>query len=84
VINPAGGCLAVLKRTRIGRIVRAWRLKRLQCAELGRWESRGRPVPPPHLVKQVVLQNYAANYGIRTFVETGTYFGEMVGAMKIR
>lgn len=46
------------------------------------WESRGRPPPSPHLVKQETLRDYARRYGIRLLVETGTYYGDMVDAMK--
>lgn len=50
--------------------------------ELGAWERSGKPVPPPHLVKQRVVKEYARRYSIRTLVETGTYTGAMVFATK--
>lgn len=53
-----------------------------QKQELIDWEKKGRPVPPPHIEKQEVLKRYAKQYGLRTFVETGTYRGDMVEAMK--
>ena len=40
------------------------------------------PVPPPHVVKQRVLREYAERYELKVFVETGTYRGDMVQAMK--
>ena len=46
------------------------------------WEAAGRPMPPPHVVKQAALRHYAEKYGLRIFVETGTYYGDMVEAMK--
>lgn len=46
------------------------------------WERRGRPVPPPHAVKQQVLRGYAERYRLKIFVETGTFRGDMVEAMK--
>ncbi len=55
-----------------------WKQKR----ELIKWGKKGRPVPPPHIEKQEVLKRYAKQYGLRTFVETGTYRGDMVEAMK--
>jgi hypothetical protein len=73
---------AVLRRTPLRPIVHGWRLKRRQSAELKDWERRSRPAPPPHVVKQRVLNRYAADYGLRTLVETGTYVGDMVDAMK--
>jgi hypothetical protein len=53
-----------------------------QKQELIKWGKKGRPVPPPHIEKQEVLKRYAKQYGLRTFVETGTYRGDMVEAMK--
>jgi hypothetical protein len=72
---------AVLRRTPLRLMIQGWRAKRRQSAELREWESRGRPVPPPHVLKQRVLKSYAARYRTRTLVETGTYFGDMVEAM---
>ena len=45
------------------------------------WKMQGKPVPPPHLVKQSVVQKYAKKFRIRVFIETGTYHGAIVGAM---
>lgn len=59
----------------------SWRMHK-QKAEVRQWEVRGRPCPPPHLVKQGVLKAYAQEYDLRIFVETGTYLGDMVEAMK--
>jgi len=35
----------------------------------------------PHIRKQRILKHYASKYHIRTFVETGTYLGDMVSAL---
>lgn len=56
--------------------------KRRQQKELVAWERIGKPVPPPHIVKQKALRDYSKTYGLRILVETGTYFGDMVDAMK--
>jgi len=50
--------------------------------EIAEWKAKGRPVPPPHIIKQQTLIEYAKKYGLRVFVETGTYYGEMVDVMK--
>jgi hypothetical protein len=55
---------------------------RKQKAQLFAWEKEGRPVPPPHIVKQRLLREYAKKYGLRVLLETGTFYGEMVEAMK--
>ena len=52
--------------------------------ELRTWQTRGRPVPPPHSHKEAIVADYARRFGIRTFVETGTYLGEMVEAQRRR
>jgi hypothetical protein len=46
------------------------------------WENGNRPVPPPHIVKQITIKEYQQRYGITTLVETGTLLGDMVEAQK--
>lgn len=48
------------------------------------WILRGRPARSPHLLKQNVVREYGEKFGLKTLVETGTYYGEMVAAMKNR
>ena len=48
------------------------------------WILRGRPQRSPHLLKQRVVRAYGEKYGLKTLVETGTYYGEMVAAMQSR
>jgi hypothetical protein len=48
------------------------------------WKLRGEPIRSPHLVKQRTVGEYAQRFGLRVLVETGTYYGEMVAAMKSR
>ena len=56
---------------------------RLRCVRVNRqWLRKGKPVPAPHPVKQRIVKEYAARYGSRTFVETGTYKGDMVYAVR--
>ena len=43
---------------------------------------RGRPERSPHLLKQKVVREYGEKFRLKTLVETGTYYGEMVAAMK--
>lgn len=66
-----------LRRTPVYDVVQAWRQARLYRS----WLRAGRPVPPPHRVKQRVIREFAARTGIQTLVETGTYRGDMVQAM---
>ena len=46
------------------------------------WKLRPHPVRSPHLLKQRTVLEYAKKFGLRVFVETGTYYGEMVAAVK--
>ncbi len=46
------------------------------------WEEAGRPVPPPHAVKQKTIKAYQEMSGYPVLVETGTYKGDMVFAMR--
>ncbi len=48
------------------------------------WVLRGRPSRSPHLLKQKVVREYGEKFELRTLVETGTYYGEMVAAMRGR
>ncbi|MFC1488225.1 hypothetical protein ACFL6B_00090 [Thermodesulfobacteriota bacterium] len=43
-----------------------------------RWLKLGKPIPPPHTVKQMIVKEYAKKFKTRIFVETGTYLGDMV------
>lgn len=48
--------------------------------QLREWENAGKPVPPPHIVKQQVIIEFQKKYQCETLVETGTYLGEMIDA----
>jgi hypothetical protein len=47
-----------------------------------RWLRLGKPLPPPHEVKQMTVIGYAKRCGTRVFIETGTYLGDMVRAVR--
>jgi hypothetical protein len=46
------------------------------------WMLRGKPVRSPHLLKQMTVAEYGRRYNLRCLVETGTYYGEMVAALR--
>jgi hypothetical protein len=46
------------------------------------WKLRGEPARTPHLVKQRTVREHGSRHGLRVLVETGTYYGEMVAAMR--
>ena len=47
-----------------------------------RWRSEGCPLPPPNAVKQGTIIRFAKEAGIRVFVETGTYEGRTLRAVR--
>ena len=46
------------------------------------WYNQGRPAPPPHIIKEQTIKEYATNHNTRVLIETGTYRGDMVYALK--
>ena len=46
------------------------------------WEKQGRPSPPPHIIKEELIKNFAQDFNTPILIETGTYLGDMVHAMK--
>ena len=75
---------AWLRQTSLYHPVRNWLRTLKHGRELRRWERRGRPVPPPHIVKQRTIRSLADRFGLKILVETGTYYGDMIEAMQRR
>jgi len=50
--------------------------------QLAEWEKNGRPSPPPHIVKQMVIEEYRKKFQTSILIETGTYLGDMVEAQR--
>jgi len=46
------------------------------------WIRGGRIVPPPHVAKEFAIRKIARKFGLKTLIETGTFLGEMVEAVK--
>jgi hypothetical protein len=65
-------------------VVNNIRKRGLASKQMDDWQKRGCPVPPPHIVKQNIVQEYQQKYGYKVFVETGTNMGDMVEAQKSR
>jgi hypothetical protein len=47
-----------------------------------RWVREGRPIPPPHVIKRKRIEEAARRFGIATMVETGTYKGDLIYALR--
>jgi hypothetical protein len=48
------------------------------------WLAAGRPVPAPSVVKHAILREYADRARLDTLVETGTYLGGTIAALRHR
>lgn len=70
----------LLKSMRLYYPLKSCLSKLRQTWELNTWEKKGYPNPPPHLVKQRILQKYAKEFNLKVLVETGTYYGDMIEA----
>jgi hypothetical protein len=46
------------------------------------WQLRGKPIRSPHLLKQRTVREFGERFGLRILIETGTYYGEMISAVK--
>lgn len=67
------------------RAVLAWltsRGERRRRRKRRQWEARGRPNTPPSSIKHEIIRECARRFGLAVFVETGTYHGGTVVAMK--
>lgn len=62
--------------------LRIWNMKRHRNAVIEQWEKEGKPLPPPHTIKQLAIEHYQKKYNVTTLVETGTYLGDMVMSQK--
>lgn len=71
-----------LRRTRIYHAFKRRRTASQRKREVLEWQAQGRPAPPPHVVKQKAIRDLAREFGLKTLVETGTYYGDMVEAMR--
>lgn len=49
-----------------------------------KWRNNGSLLPPPHELKQIIIQQYFEIYNYCCFIETRTYMGKMVEAQKRR
>lgn len=67
-----------LRLTFIGSIIIGFRREK----EVREWEKSGKPVPLPYRIKEKTIKDYANQHSLQIFVETGTYLGDMVNAVK--
>jgi len=63
-----------LKKTPLYSVIQTYYLGK----EIFLWLIKGKPVPPPQIVKMWTIKKYAKRFGISTLVETGTYLGDLL------
>jgi len=60
----------------------AWFKNLKEKRKYSKWIEAGRPVPPPPLAKREMLLDYQKRHGLQLLVETGTFKGDTVEAMR--
>ena len=58
-----------------------WKRNAVYWMEYVKWMMTGRPTPAPQLYKINTLKSYGRRYKLKTFVETGTLYGETTKAL---
>jgi hypothetical protein len=81
-INPKKMIRSLINRTPIYDTLVDVRQKAQRRRELKAWNETGKPVPPPHVLKEKTVAEYARRLDSLILIETGTYLGDMVDAMK--
>jgi hypothetical protein len=61
--------------------MRSRRLRQMDH-DVATWDARGRPLPAPARHKQQIILGYASQFRPRIFIETGTFRGDMVYAVR--
>ncbi len=64
-------------RSLIGNVVEGYRIKQTYTDWLGKHKT----ATDPHAIKQLAVKTLAKKYGIRVFIETGTFLGDMVASV---
>ena len=69
---------SIIKHNVIGEIIEFYR----HWKPYFEWLESGKPDPPPNIVKQMTIKEYANKYRLKVFIESGTYLGDMVYAVR--
>ena len=69
---------SILKKTPLHKTYR----KLKENMDFRNWQKGDKTGPPPHTVKELAVKDYGKKYNLVTLVETGTYLGDMVDAVK--
>lgn len=68
--------------SRLPKILKALIYKLVHFYRILVWTLKGKPVPPPHAIKQNTILSFNANKQYKYFVETGTFLGDMLEALR--
>jgi hypothetical protein len=49
--------------------------------QVAKWNTAGKPVPPPYFIKRKIIKEYAGKYNTPVFFETGTAAGDTIAAV---
>jgi hypothetical protein len=77
-MHVPGGLRMALRRLPLYKMIR----DRRQQKELEEWIKSGKKAPPPHFAKVNELRAYSNQFHPRVLVETGTYLGDTIEAVK--
>lgn len=72
--------ILIERTTPLGRLARLYREKKLKKKYVA-WQKNQGSGPMPNYGKQQVVIQYIKRFGLKTFIETGTYKGKMVYAV---
>ena len=61
---------------------RDWRFAARMRRERAEWRRQGCPPPPPGCIKHAVIRQYAARWRTTVLVETGTFYGDTIFALR--
>ena len=59
-----------------------WRNARANARALATWEDEGRADSPPSAYKHQLLRERRRRHGLQVLVETGTYLGDTIAALR--
>jgi len=77
-MNAMQWAKAALRRTPLRPLYQLYR----QQEPYRQWVRAGKPAPPPAVVKRRIIKRYARQFRLPVLVETGTFMGDTVEAMR--
>ena len=66
------------RQTLLYRWWRERRRRRKKIAAIDEWKRSGKPSPPPHIIKEMIVRTHGRKHRLPILIETGTKFGDML------